>query len=203
MRIKITLLCFTLLATSYSIGQYVLQTPDGKKVQLNANGTWVYVESAPLDRINSIPKTSSSLYSSRLKIFEVWYNPSDWLVDTSKKSNTYTWDANFFSSDYAIQGYCLESRLSMPLENLEGMVRQQWQSNGEIKSFSSKKDTVNGIPVVTYEVEYVQSNIVYTYKGLLYSDAKGSFQIFLGTQKEIFDEDKGKIEQLLKGFTKK
>ena len=198
-----TLLIFQTCVTQI-FGQYVLDTPDGKKVNLNPNGTWTFVKSDGIQkRNNQVPTSSTAKYISRFKKYEFWYDPTQWVVDTIKKTNSYTWDANFYSSDYAIQGYCLDSRLSMPIENIEEGVREQWRSSGEIKSFSSFKDTVNNLPVTIYEMEYVQANVTYVYKGLVYSDARGSFQFTVGTQKEIFEEDKRKIELLLRGLTKK
>lgn len=203
-----TLKLFTLLACLLCItpifGQYVLETPDGKKVQLNSNGTWVFVKSDSISNKNSqVPKSSKAQYISHFKKYVFWYDPTQWIVDTIKKTNAYTWDAYFYSTDYAVQGYCLESRLSMPIENIEESVREQWQSLGEIKSFSSFKDTINNLPVTIYEMQYVQANVNYVYKGIVYSDIRGSFQFTVGTQKEVFEEDKDKIELLLKGLTKK
>ena len=46
------------------------------------------------------------------------------------------------------------------------------------------------------------SGIEYVYHGYIYSTARGSFHFFVGTQKEIFIEDKAKIEKLFKGLSK-
>jgi hypothetical protein len=91
----------------------------------------------------------------------------------------------------------------MPIESLETSIKEQWKSSGEIKLFESHKDTVNNLPVTIYEMEYIQLGITYNYKGIIYSDVRGSFQFTIGTQKEIFEEDKNKIELLLKGLTKR
>lgn len=194
-----------LFCSKQIFGQYTLDTPDGKQVKLNSNGTWIYVKPEPFLTMSKfgVPANSTAKYTSHLKKFEFWYNPTQWIVDTTKIGNSFTWDAYFYSTDYAIQCFCLDSRLSMPIENFEESVRQQWQSTGEIKVFTSKKDTINNLPLTIYEMEYVQANITYIYKGIVYSDLKGSFQFTAGTQKEIYDEEKAKIDLLLKGLTKK
>lgn len=192
-----------LFCSCQCLGQYTLTTPDGKRVQLNQNGTWKFISSDSLKpgKLN-IPAGSKAKYTSNFKKFEIWYNPGEWVVDTVKKAGGYTWDAYFYSTDYAIQGYCLDSRLAMPIENIESGIREQWQQAGEIKLFKSNKDTVNNLPVTVYEMEFLENNITYAYKGIVYS-GKGSFQITVGTQKEIFVEDKDKIDLLLKGIVKK
>jgi hypothetical protein len=204
MSIKILVYLTVLFLSANVFGQYVLETPDGKKVKLNTNGTWIFLKrDASQSTFSQIPKSSTSKYISRFKKYEFWYNPSEWLVDTTKKSVGYTWDAYFYSTDYAIQGYCLDSRLTMPTESIESWVKEQWQGVGEIKNFVSRKDSINNLPVTIYEMEYIQSGITYMYSGFVHSGIKGSFQMVLGTQKEIYNEDKNKIELLLKGFTKK
>jgi hypothetical protein len=204
MTLKLLGLLISQICITQIFGQYILDTPDGKKVKLNSNGTWVFLNSDSLKKGGGrVPETSTAKYTSRFKKYEFWYDPTQWMVDTVKKTNSYTWDADFYSMDYAIQGYCLESRLSMPIENLEESIREQWQSSGEIKSFSSFKDTINNLPVAVFEMQYRRSDVTYVYKGIVYSDTRGSFQFIVGTQKEIFEEDKSKIELLLKGLIKK
>lgn len=204
MNLKLFLLLILQLCITGVSGQYILETPDGKKVKLASNGTWVYIDSGGAKmKINQVPMASTAKYTSRLKKYEFWYDPKQWVIDTAKKTNSYTWDAYFFSKDYAIQGYCLDSRLSMPVESIEESIREQWQSTGEIKSFSSFNDTINHLPVTVFDLQYQQAGIVYMYKGLIYSDSRGSFQFAVGTQKEIFEEDRSVIELLLRGFTKK
>lgn len=205
MRKKVFVLFILFFCSIHIFAQYILDTPDGKKVQLYTNGTWTYIKSE--DKLSyskcNVPENSTSKYISNFKKYEFWYNPSLWIVDTTKKTNSYTWDAYFFSTDYAIHCFCLDSRLSMPIENIEENIRQQWQSLGEIKSFTSKRDTVNNLPLTIYEIEYVQASVTYLYKGIIYSDSKGSFQFTVGTQKDIYLEDKDKIDLLLRGLTKK
>lgn len=204
MFLKLISLLFFQICLIQAFSQYVLDTPDGKKVKLNANGTWIYLRTDNVQELEKqVPSTSTAKYISHSRKFEFWYDPAQWTVDTVKKTNTYTWDAYFYSTDFAIQGYCLDSRLSMPFESVEESIKEQWRTVGEINSFNHFKDTINNLPVTIFELEYVQAAITYLYKGIIYSGARGSFQFTVGTQKEIFEEDKDKIDLLLLGLIKK
>jgi hypothetical protein len=191
---------FTVLSTQlYS--QYILDTPDGKKVKLNKDGTWTYLVIEPTFNKGSVilPKGSTSKFISRQKKYSLWFDPSQWFYDTTKKVSS-LWDATFYSMDKAITGFCLESRLSMPMDNLEELIRQQWESSGEIISYSSHKDTINNLEVALVNMQLLYGGLTYQYRGIINSTNKGSFQFLVGTQKEIFTEDETKINQLLKGL---
>jgi hypothetical protein len=196
-------LSIMLLVSSTFFGQYTLETPDGKTVKLHANGTWNFVEAqrSTYSKVN-VPTSSTSKYSSKTKQFDVWYNPNKWILTMPPKSDALTWDAFFYSLDYSIQGYCMESRLSLPIATFEESIRQQWESKGEIKSFTSKETIINKLPMRIFEMEYILSNVSYKYMGIIYSEEKGSFQLLVGTQKYLFEEEKTAITLLLMGVTK-
>ena len=184
-------------------GQYVLDTPDGRKVKLNSDGTWVYLNASKNANANSaIPKSSTAKYVSAHNKYAIWFDPAQWLYDTTKTSSGFTWDATFYSKDYAITGFCLDSRLAMPVDNLEPLLRPQWQDLGKIKSLVTFKDTINNLPVTGYDLMLELGGVNYQYRGYVHSGQTGSFQFVVGTQKEIFEEDKNKIEQLFKGIIK-
>ena len=193
----------TLLLPAICFCQYILKTPDGKVVRLNENGTWQYVDSlAKETRPHKIPSASTEKYVSRNKRFAVWYDPNKWIFDTIKTTKGFSWDATFNSPDYAITGYCLDSRLSSPTDDLEPYIRTQFEGTGTIKSFSNFKDTINGIAFSAYDMELEWNGVVYKYRGYFYSTSKGSFQFSIGTQKEIFDDDKQTILDLFNGIEK-
>ena len=193
-----------LLFSTHVYSQYVLDTPDGKKVKLNTDGTWTFT-SAGVQTVKSnsgLPKDSKSKFIGSQKRYALWFDKSQWFYDTTRRANTFTWDATFFSMDKAITGFCLESRLSMPMDNLEDVIKSQWQSSGQVTMFTSRKDTVNNLEVVIFDMQLVYGGLTYQYRGLINSTNKGSFQIVVGTQKDIFEEDEEKISLLLKGLTR-
>lgn len=194
-------LFFSIISVS-SFSQYTLQTPDGKSVKLNKNGTWEYVTAAKKDKaVPGVPKTSTSKYVSKHKRYELWYDPSLWYYDTVKAGNVFSWDISFSSTDFEITGSFFESRLSLQ-DDLEAYTKDQYSSMGELKAFKFYSDTINAIPVSVYEAEIISENIRYEYRGVIHSTAKGSFQFSVGTQKEVFQEDKEKILALLNGIVK-
>lgn len=192
--------CFTL---SQAFGQYILDTPDGKRVKLNSNGTWQYVKQQEASgSVSTIPKTSTAKYVDKYKKYAIWYDPTEWFFDTTKTDDALAWDATFYSKDLAITGFCMASRLAMPVEELETVLRQQWQQAGKITSFTTFKDSLNGLPVTGFDMLLEFGGISYQYRGYIHSTLKGSFQFMVGTQKEIFEEDERKIGLLFKGLSK-
>jgi hypothetical protein len=191
-----------LLFTFQANSQYILNTPDGKKVKLNKNGTWQYVS---IDQGKSKASNDSVLlanYCSSNRQFAIWYNPNEWICDSITQKDISGWDATFNSKDYAVTAYCLASRLSLPIDQLEYAIRLQWQNAGKITSFTTYNDTTSNIPVTGFDMTLEANNITYTYKGYAYSTLKGSFQFLVGTQENVFEEDRAKIEALIKGFRK-
>jgi len=200
---KVTLFLLLLLFVQSALAQYVLETPDGKKVKLNANGTWTYIASKDVNpKVVFVPKTDTGKYVSKHRKFAISYDPSQWTYDTTEIKNQLSWDAVFHSTDFAITGYCLDSRLSMPTEGLEESMRSQWQNLGEITSFVLFNDTLNNTPLAAFDMLLLYRGVTYKYRGYVYSSPKGSFQFIIGTQKEVFEEDKSKIVDLFKGITK-
>jgi hypothetical protein len=201
---KTTLLLFVFcMSLSQGFAQYVLDTPDGKKVKLNPDGTWKYIVSNESHNNNPvIPKASTARYLSNYKKYAIWYDPAQWICDTTKTGDALSWDATFYSKDFAITGYCMDSRLGMPVDELETAIRQQWQQTGKILSFTSFKDTINNLPVAGFDMLLEFGGITYQYRGYVHSTLRGSLQFMVGTQKEIFEEDRKKIELLFKGISK-
>lgn len=183
--------------------QYVLNTPDGRMVRLNSNGTWQYI-SAEKSIKKSASNTSGSIakYKATNNQFSVSYDPKEWICDSTGQKEVSGWDASFTSKDLAITAYCLASRLSLPVDEIEYAMRQQWRDAGNITSFNTYKDTINGTPVTGFDMKLEADKISYTYKGYTYSTLKGSFQFLIGTQDNVFEEDRVKIEALIRGFRK-
>jgi hypothetical protein len=184
--------------------QYTLITPDGKKVKLNPNGTWQYIGTRQnTGDASSKSNVSLASYRSSNNQFEILFDPSEWICDSTRQKNTSGWDATFYSKDYAVTAFCLASRLTLPVSDLEYSMKQQWQDIGKITYFTTYKDTINNIPVIGFDMKLEASGIHYLYKGYTYSTLNGSFQFLIGTQANIFEEDKLKIEALIKGFKKR
>jgi hypothetical protein len=186
-----------------SNSQYVLETPDGPLVKLNSNGTWLYISAKKEDGKGTLnPDRHMAIYRATNNQFQVNFDPNEWICDSTKQKELSGWDASFNSMDLAITAYCLASRLSLPVDQIEYAMRQQWRDAGTITLFNTYKDTINGTPVTGFDMKLEANNIFYTYKGYTYSTLKGSFQFLVGTQGNIFEEDKAKIEALIKGFKK-
>ncbi|HEX7847018.1 MAG TPA: hypothetical protein VF476_14555 [Chitinophagaceae bacterium] len=199
----VQLILFFLLYATGSSAQYILDTPDGKKVRLNKDGTWSFITSNNAElKKNTIPTTSTTKYVSKFNKYAIWYNPTQWLCDTTKKENDVTWDATFYSKDLAVTGYYMESRLSSPTSEFEATVRSQYSGYGEVKSFVNFKDTINNLPLYGFDLFLEYGGVTYQYRGYVYSTLRGSFQFTVGTQKEVFEEDKDKIKELFQGLIK-
>jgi hypothetical protein len=186
-----------------SFAQYTLPTPDGKTVQLNPNGTWQFVGSNKNKTAEAnIPVKSTSKYTSKYKKLAVWYDPNEWKCDTSNSSFGEEWDATFTSKDQAINAYCLDSRLSMPTGELKNTIEEQWREIGKITNFQTSTDTINNLSFTRYDMLLEYGGVTYQYRGYIYTTLRGSFQLMIGTQKEVFEEDIMKIELFARGIIK-
>jgi hypothetical protein len=184
-------------------GQYTLNTPDGKKVKLNPNGTWQYINSKTTSFVEvPVAKDTIALYRATNNQFLISYNPAHWKCDSVDQRDASGWDATFTSKDYAITAYCLASRLSLPIDELEKGMRLQWKDMGTITGFNVYQDTINNTPVTSFVMILESKGINYMYKGFNYSTHKGSFQFLIGTQDNVYLEDLTKIEALIRGFRK-
>jgi hypothetical protein len=191
---------FFVFSITPSFGQYVLDTPDGKRVKLNKNGTWEFVKKVERPDSNlPVLETSSAKFVDKYNKYTVWYDPAEWSCDTNTANDALDWDASFYSKDRAINGYWMSTRLAYSASSLESTIRQQWDQSGTITSLEIIRDTLNSLPVTRFEMLLDFDGITYQYRGYFYSTLKGSFQFIVGTQKEVFEEDKAKIELLFKG----
>jgi hypothetical protein len=90
MTLKIIVFFLFSICTTQLFGQYILETPDGKKVNLNSNGTWKFIKSDSIKKsYPKIPKNSTAKYISHFKKYELWYDPKEWIIDTTKTSSGY------------------------------------------------------------------------------------------------------------------
>ena len=186
-----------ILITSNSFAQYVLETPDGRQVELKSNGTWTYVKAESKAVKSNTVSLASGKYVDKFGKFAITYDPKQWVCDTISGESISEWDANFRSTDMAVFGYFMSSRLSMPTENLETRIREQWANSGAITSLTFSKNNINGLVVTIYDMTLSYEDNEYQYLGYVHSTPKGSFQFVVGTQKEVFIEDIQKIQKLL------
>lgn len=203
MRQLIILFCLTTLFFIYGHAQYILNTPDGKKVELNRNGTWHYVEQK--SKTDSENKVAGKVeYISKLKKYRLDYNPEFWYQDTAQNNFNNYWDATFNSIDQSTVARCIEYRLSYGNANLDSITKSVYENIGEIKSFKSYIETINGLNVNFYdiEVEFNSTGVMYRYLGFIYAPKSGSFQFSIGSEKDIVEEDYDKIIDFLKSFSK-
>ena len=190
-----------ILISTSCYSQYILNTPDGKKVELFKNGTWQYIDTNKDSHSKSL-SLKNTKYISKFKKYTLSYDPQLWFRDTVE--STELWDAKFYSIDKVIVGLCLESRLSYGNLNLDSLAKSIYTPIGNVKSFKGYNEVVDNLTVRFFdtEVESPQNGIVYRYLGFIYSSEQGSFQCYIGTQKNIVDEEYENILRFLKSFSK-
>ncbi|HEX2532917.1 MAG TPA: hypothetical protein VHK69_04225 [Chitinophagaceae bacterium] len=204
-RSRATAFFFLFSALFFSVtaaGQYILNTPDGRVVQLLPDGTWRYLPKEDASGKEQAGRKPGARYLSRFKRYAVAYDPSEWNCDTSSTGEADSFDATFRSKDGALTASLSDSRLALPLDELEASVREQWRGTGTILSYTPFPDTINGLPGAGYYLELAYGGVTYRYRAFIYSTLKGSLYFVLGTQKEIFDEDRKRIDRLFAGITK-
>lgn len=179
-----TILLFSLLTCSIALSaQTILTMPDGKTVQLNQNGTWIYKENK-----------DSAVYVSPKKYYHFSYGINSWTQQSIENS---MWDAEFKSRNGVIKATVKEFEKFFTREKIQDLVRDEYKDKGTIKNFDVEERSLNGVPVNYYKVRLNVTGDNFMYTGIIISNANGSFQMSVGGQEELFKLNKEAVEDLL------
>lgn len=200
-----------ILSGFISINAYTQQsatTDDGKRVTLNADGTWKYKElqketineNDSLLKTMSRPVTSKGFVKSKRTNLGLWYNTGKWkevnLNDASPVME------NFFQMKKG-DAYCItiSERIKVPLENLKEVVLK----GIEMKADSYKLDKheyriINGAKVLYMQTEATVKGIDFIYTGYYTSDESGTMQVLCYTAKELFNSYENEFQEMLNGI---
>lgn len=178
-----------LVSVSATHGQHVVETPDRKKVKVEANGTWKAIPASD---------TSTLLYTGSYNRFSLRYDPKHWIKDTSAMYTVGgSWEVAFRSKDAAVIGTYVEHRTPLDDMGAEESIRSMYGYTSDISNLVSTDTVVNGMKLQKVEFDLKFEKLQYRYTYYSYSHERGSFQFMVGAYRPVYYEDKKIIERLL------
>ena len=177
-------------------------TSDGKKVILFPNGTWIYKDSGVQNESGSNftkPQESTKVLKSKKGFFTLWIDPTKWNTEGSSLNP----DAEFFLRHTSGDVYAMviAERIAMPIATLKNLTLENAKRvvpDAEI--VLQEERIVNGTKLWNMRIEGTLQGIPITYYGYYWTGQVGSLQVVTYTGKNLFDEFKAEITDLLNGL---
>jgi len=191
-----------------SYAQQFATTDDGKKVKLNDDKTWDYVNDSTqavtdtaVKAIFTKPASSTAIIKSQKTDFGFWYNPGMWSIQKEYKLSPSA--ENMLEAKNA-DGYSIivAEPIQVPMENLEGIIKQSKLSGkaDDVVFEKSEFRMVNNVKVLYLKFSGSSSGIKFTYVGYFTSDESGTYQLMCYTSKNLFDKKEKDFMALLNGL---
>ena len=178
-------------------------TEEGRKVLLNADGTWKYAEPlkvAPGAVVAAAGYTRSKTATERVKTvvdkFSLWMDPDVWTQDKSDDPNRLEF-SHKKGDAYAL---VIAERIGMPLESLMDVaIANAKEAAPDLKVTFKETRVVNGANVLCMKMVGTIQKIPFIYFGYYYAGKAGSLQVLTYTGENLFDEYKADFQDFLNG----
>jgi hypothetical protein len=175
-------------------------TEDGRKVQLNEDGTWKLLKGAVAGVAGSLkkPANAKKFVKAPKGPFGVWIDEAKWTQKESKEESANKLTFTHKSDDaYAmIIGerimVATDALKKVALENAKGVAP-------DIKMVSEEKRTLNGKQVMCLKMSGTIQTIPFIYYGYYYGGNEGTLQVICYTSANLFDEFKADFDDFLNG----
>jgi hypothetical protein len=172
-------------------------TEDGKSVILNGDGTWRY--DAPAQGITKPPQASKLFKGTRVR-YGLWTDESKWLLAKDKGDSP--------ERDYAFRhvtgdayAMVIAERLEVPMESLKAIALQNARNaTKDVRVTKEELRNVNGTQVLAMQMEGTIQGIPFVFNGYYYAGKRGTIQVITYTGRNLFDEYRRDMENLLSGF---
>jgi hypothetical protein len=197
-----------LLLLPFSLFSQIYGTTDeGRRIQLNEDGTWKYLEQDTSLRViptNPTPFLKSSSAIAQIKSAEnsivINYNPVKWKVSRNKNND----DSEFEFSHVKGNAYAMviTEKVEIPLESLLNIAFETLVANApDSKIDKSEFRTVNGVKMLHAEMSGTLQGIKFVYYSYYYSDEAGTSQIVCYTAKNLLKDYRSDFDEFLNGLT--
>lgn len=190
---------------SFCFCQKYATSDDGKRVKLNANGTWEYAKE-PLtgtkieEKHFNKPALANTLLKSKKNNFAVWYDPSKWKV-SNKLDNE---NAEFELSLKGEDGYCMaiSERIQVDIENLKNIALKNAQEADPNATIDQEEDRiVNGKKIKMLKILCTVQSIKFVLLGYYASDESGTIQLVCYTAQNLSKNYEKDFWDILNGLT--
>ena len=192
-----------------SMAQIKAITEDGKKVFLYDNGNWQY---APVDNSEETlttkkdtieykrPKSYDFLMKSERIKCGIYMDGKKWSVEKNTKEGPEEY--NFTLKEQDAYAMIIPEKIEVPLQNLKNIAISNARSAApDIKVINEEFRRVNGKVFYCMQMEGTIQGIMFTYLSYYYTSKGGTIQFISYTSKNLFEQYKGEMNNLLNGLT--
>ena len=177
-------------------------TRDGRVVILSPDGTWRYKEERPAPSSSgdfTKPESATAVLKSQKGFLEIWYDPDKWQTPSGIENASAELSFRHHAGDaYAM---IIVERAAIPIDTL----RQIGLDNAkkvapDAKVTSESERKVNGVTVLSVEIDATTKGIPIHYYIYYWSGKAGAVQLITFTAQNLFEEYKPDLEGLLNGM---
>jgi hypothetical protein len=179
-------------------------TEDGRKVILNADGTWKY---APVEKQGwggmgnewKKPDNAKSVLKGKAGFYELWYDPAKWTLNPNPQNPVVEY--GLISSSKDGQATVIAERTAMPLDTLKrAAIENAKRASSDLQVVDEQKIVVNGESVLKMKMSGTIQGIAFAYYGLYWAGNAGALQIITFTSQNLAAEFQSEFEELLSGL---
>jgi hypothetical protein len=172
-------------------------TEDGKTVVLNGDGTWKYETAA--QGFTKPAQATKLLKGTRVR-YGLWMDESKWLLAKDKGDSP--------ERDYAFRhvtgdayAMVIAERLEVPMESLKAIALQNARNaTKDVRVTKEEVRNVNGTQVLSLQMEGTIQGIPFVFNGYYYAGKRGTIQVITYTGRNLFEEYRRDMDNLLSGF---
>ncbi|MBZ4042550.1 hypothetical protein [Flavobacterium hibisci] len=135
-------------------------------------------------------------YISRKGIYEIKYNPENWV-----RTESSDWDVEFHDKYNLVNVYFIEYDYFITDKKLKSTIEDEYKEFGKIKNLKISKKKINDLMVNYFECELDYNDILYKYQGFIYNGKGGSIQMQYGAQAEAIEQNQNIIDELNNGIS--
>jgi hypothetical protein len=173
-------------------------TADGRKVQLNEDGTWKLIKGAGAGGLFKKPAESKTFVKAPKGNFGVWINEEKWTQKAAKEEGSNKITFTHKSGDaYAM---LIGERVQLGFDALKKAAVENAKGVApDIKIVSDERRTVNGKQLMCLKLTGTIQTIPFVYYGYYYGGTEGTLQAICYTSANVFDEFKPDFDDFLNG----
>lgn len=185
--------------------QQFATTDDGKRIRLNENGTWQFVNLPDNKSPDSVAKRfskppSSTIYLKSAKNrFAFWYDKSVWKVSPNVKNES----AEFELSPVKGEAYAMfiSEKVEIDLENLKEIaLNNAREQDPDIRIEKEEMRIVNEQKVKFLQMSGAAHGVKFVYMGYYTSNSSGTLQFVCFTSRNLFKSYESDFQNLLNGL---
>jgi hypothetical protein len=193
-KILSVVLCLTTASSVFAQQRAV--TDDGKSVILTPDGRWSYEQ--PSGDAVAAPAEPKKLFQSKTGMYGVLFNESVWQEKKPQAGREYA----LGHVDGDIYAFFISERIEFSLDAMKDIVLQNARDGGfdSLKITQQERKLISGKQVLYLIMEGVFRGAPIVYSFYIYSSPAGTLQFVVFTSRNIYQQYKTDILNLLNGL---